>query len=587
MQLRRVAALVMVLLTSVAATVAAPKPSIVTAKPFLSVSGLKPGTDFRLAVVMEVEKGYHIGAAVPTALYPAKLEFKAPAGVTIDKPVFPKETLKSFDFSDKKLPVYEGKFTVFATGHVAKNAAPGARTIEATFTYQSCSDTTCTMPDKVVASIPTKVVKPNEAVSPINKEIFNQVKPVGKSKSSSIEDIFARGGLFGFLAIFGMGILLCLTPCVYPMVPVTIGFFGMQTEKRTSRVAFLAGLYVLGIAVTYSILGFLAARTGAVFGSMLSSPYVPSAIAAVLVVLALSMFGMYELRPPSWLASKSHGQSGALGALMMGLLFGVVAAPCVGPVTVTLLLLVAKVGKPTFGLLSFFTLALGMGTPLFVLAMFSGAVHRIPQAGMWMVSVKKVFGMLLIGAAIYYVTPVAVTHVSARLGTAMLPIFIMLSGLYIGWLEKGFGKAPAFRNARKLVGVTVLAVGLMQMPSIATPKAEMAFQPYTDAAVDLAAREHKPVMIDFSAQWCAACRELGEKTFPAPQVQEEGSRFVRLQADMTDSDSEQSKALTTRYYIKGLPTVVFLDSNGQEVTDARVTGFLSPQEMLAKMKTIK
>jgi thioredoxin:protein disulfide reductase len=583
MRIKRAAAVALFILATSMSLFATPSVGVVTGRALLSTTALKPGADFKLALVYTVQKGYHIGAASPKALYPAKLELNPPAGVTFDKPRFPRETLKAFSFSDGgKLAVYEGVFTIFVDGHVAKNAKIGPRTVSSTLVYQACNVSTCSMPAKVTVSLSTRVAGPAEKTAPANRDVFPQ-------KSSSTGGLFSRGWALGFLGIFALGVGLCLTPCVYPMVPVTIGYFGMQSHENKSRLMLLAGVYVVGIAVTYSILGMLAAAAGKnnMFGSVLQKPYVPLGIAAVLVVLALSMFGLYELRPPAWLAAKSQGRSGPIGALLMGLLFGIVAAPCVGPVTVSLLVLVTSVGKPIFGFLTFFVLALGMGLPLFALAMFSGSIQRLPQAGMWMVSVKKVFGMLLIGAALYYVTPLVRLHISDMVADRLLPVFIMATGLYVGWLEPGLRKLPQVRQARKVVGVAVLVIGLSQLPNPSAKADRMDFQPYTEAAVAQAARDGKPVMIDFAASWCAECKELDTRTFPADDVTREGKRFVRLRADLTDGASNKADFVQVKYKIQGLPTVVFLDHAGNEVTDARVVGFVDAKDMAARMSGIR
>jgi thiol:disulfide interchange protein DsbD len=303
--------------------------------------------------------------------------------------------MKAFKFSGgEKLPVYEGHSKVFVTGKVAKNAAIGKRTIVATFSYQACDENTCFPPAEATATIPTEVVSAGVPVSNAHEDIFGSgakatTVPVNASSTSDPASFFGRGTLVGLLLVFGMGVLLSFTPCVYPMKPVTIGYFGTQTERSTWRLALLAGLYVLGLAAMYSTLGAIAALTGGMFGAALQNPYVPLLIGGVLIALALSMFGVYEFKVPSFVMAKSQGRQGPVGALFMGLLFGVVCAPCVGPFTVALLLYIAKLGKPFFGFLTFFVLSLGLGMPFFFLAFFSSAINRLPQAGMWMVSVRN------------------------------------------------------------------------------------------------------------------------------------------------------------------------------------------------------
>lgn len=578
MSSKKIALLVLLLLLLSTAAVFGQKSDrpTVELQALLSTDGLRPGATFSLAVVLDIKDGFHINSAAPDALFPTKLKLRSTPDINFNAPRFPNESRKAFDFSDgKKLPVYDGKVTVFIEGRVAKDAKPGEREIVAELSYQSCNDRECFMPEIVSTAVTSKVVAPGESISDIHPAVFDASLP------------FRHGMLLGLLGLFGLGFLLSLTPCVYPMIPVTIGYFGMQSGRKTGSLMFLAALYVLGIAITYSTLGVVAALTGGMFGSALQNPYVPLIIAAVLVALALSMFGLYEFRVPSSIAAKSQGKQGALGALLMGLLFGIVAAPCVGPVTVGMLLPVAKSGSPMLGFLTFFIFSLGMGVPLFVLATFSGAITKLPQAGMWMVSVKKVFGLLLIGAAIYYVTPLIRTHLSDALADRALPLFIMLSGLYIGWLESSLRKMPKMKHARKLVGVTLVLVGAVMINPAQQQMTPMTFEPYSDAAVAQATVDGRPVMIDFTAEWCAYCKKLEHQTFPDTDVRAEGERFVRLQADQTERKSADTIARQKKYDVSGLPTIVFLDSSGTEVKYARIVGFVKPKELIEKMRKVK
>ncbi|MBI2844483.1 MAG: thioredoxin family protein [Armatimonadetes bacterium] len=596
MPLRIIATLILTLFCAVGIVQAQEQnDGIVNAQGYLSVDVLQPGSTFKLAVLLNIKEGYHIGAAVPEALWPAKLEITTPTDITFDSPQFPKEVVKAFAFAPgEPIPVYEGKITVIVDGRVGENAAPGERNISAVFAYQACTDNECLPPERVTVSIPAAVAKGGETVSEINSEIFGKAAaadatsdPGAPTGSRDLASVFRKGALLGFLILFGMGLLLSFTPCVYPMIPVTVGYFGMQTEQKTSRLMLLAGLYVLGLALTYSMLGLVAARTGSMFGSVLQNPLVPLAIAFVLVVLALSMFGLYELRVPASIAARSQDRKGPVGALLMGLLFGIVAAPCVGPFTLGLLLYVAKVGNPVFGFFAFFTTALGLGVPFFFLAAFSGSINRLPSAGMWMLSVRKIFGLLLLGAAIYHVTPLIGAHISRRIADAALPAFIVFSGVYIGWIDSALGKGRTARIIRQFVGLGIIALGTSLIVAQAQPRSPMVFEPYSEAAVARAAADGLPVMIDFSAEWCAACKELEHKTFPDPMVKAEGERFVRLRADQTQISSTDVRARQEKYAVRGLPTIVFLDSSSKEVESARIIGFTDAKQLLSSMRSVR
>jgi thiol:disulfide interchange protein DsbD len=202
------------------------------------------------------------------------------------------------------------------------------------------------------------------------------------------------------IGVFLAGLALNLTPCVFPLIPITVGFFTQQTKDREGSAFPLALAYVMGIAFTYSVLGVLAALSGAIFGSALQSPWVVGLIVVVLLSLATSMFGLWELRVPGWAQRASGGRSGIFGALIMGLVMGFVAAPCIGPFVVGLLTYVGQRGDPFLGFMLFFTLALGLGLPYLILGTFTGTVNKLPASGMWMIGVRRVFGVILIAMAL-------------------------------------------------------------------------------------------------------------------------------------------------------------------------------------------
>jgi thiol:disulfide interchange protein DsbD len=201
-------------------------------------------------------------------------------------------------------------------------------------------------------------------------------------------------------------LLLNLTPCVYPVIPLTVSFFGGQASGRPGRAFGLAALYVLGMATTYAGLGVAAALSGRLFGSALQSPWVLAGISAVLVLLALSMFGLFEIRMPTSWMQKAGARAGAAGAYGMGLLVGVVAAPCIGPVVLALLAFVAARQDAGFGLLVFFVLSLGLGLPYLFLGAFSGSLAKLPRAGEWMEGIKKIFGWVLLAMAAWFLRTV-------------------------------------------------------------------------------------------------------------------------------------------------------------------------------------
>ncbi|MEN6356478.1 MAG: cytochrome c biogenesis protein CcdA [Armatimonadota bacterium] len=559
---------------------------IVTSKIVLSKDKLQPGGTFELAVVATVKKGFHIGSHDKAALYPAKLKITAPKGVTLAEPTWPKAERKAFPIAPKeKVSVYEGKFVIKIKGKVAKSVKPGTITIISKLETQACGGNQCYPPQASEAKAKVKIAKSGEKAKSINKNVFGSavVKPTAGSgdEAGKMAGKLASAGIPLRLAmLFGLGLLLAFTPCVYPMIPITVGYFGSQVGSSNSRVMKLAGTYVLGLALTYSALGAVAATTGGVFGSAMQSPAVIVGIAALLVLLSLSMFGVYELKPPAFIANRSSGKDGVLGALMMGLVFGIVAAPCVGPVVLGLLLYVAKLGSPLMGFILFFALALGLGTPLFFLAAFSA---KMPVPGMWMVAVKKIAGFLMLGAAAYFLKPIMPDSIAGLL----MPLVVLVAAIYLGWFEKSL-KTGRHAAALTKVGCTVAvaAAVVMAMPG-SQPAKNMDWQPYKPGSIESAATSGKPSMLDFTAKWCGVCRELEHGPFSDPKVIKTAARFDKFRVDGTDQNDPIMLAAVKKYEVKGFPTVIFFDSSGKEVKSARIVGFVSSKEMARRISEIR
>jgi thiol:disulfide interchange protein DsbD len=233
--------------------------------------------------------------------------------------------------------------------------------------------------------------------------------------------------IWTLMGIFAAGMALNLTPCVYPLIPITISYFGGRSDRRQ-----LIGhglCYICGLSITNSTLGVVAALTGGLMGAVLQNPLVLTFVAVLLIILATSLFGLWELRLPSDLmqaASRSH--AGFVGTLFMGLTMGVVAAPCIGPFVLGLLTWVASMGSPWLGFVVFFTLSLGLGLPLFCLALFSGNLSKLPRSGEWMLWVRKLMGWVLIGMAVYFIRPVL-----PEMARILLPAIVALTaGLHLG-----------------------------------------------------------------------------------------------------------------------------------------------------------
>ena len=416
--------------------------------------------------------------------------------------------------------------------------------------------------------------------------------PAGLSSSAPESEapgpLYGWGMLWTLLGIFAGGMALNLTPCVYPLIPITVSYFGGQAAKgaRGQGNIIVHGLsYMMGLAFTNSVLGVVAALTGGLMGAMLQNPAVLMVVAAILLVFATSLFGFWELRLPSGLtraASKSY--AGYFGTLFMGLTLGVVAAPCIGPFVLGLLTWVAGMGSPWLGFLVFFTLSLGLGVPLFLLAIFSGQIERLPSSGGWMIWVRKLMGWVLVGMAVHFLGPI----LPELWATFSLAVVALAAGLHLGWVDKNQAGFSAFRWLKAGVGVACLVLATFLVTSWMMRGPGVAWKPYSEQTLQEAQNLKKPVIIDFYATWCTPCRELEDVTFhDASIVKEAESDFVMVKVDVTKGGNKLHERLLQEYGVKGVPTIVFLNANGQERRDLRLVDYIPPNPFLGRMAELK
>ena len=521
---------------------------VVTVRAIAPTAGIKASQKSTLTLELTIHEPFHINAnpASEDYLIPTVATVKAAPGLKVGTPVYPKPVLKKFGFYEGMLKVYEGTVQIKIPLETTGVFKP--TTLEGTLKYQACNDQACLAPKTLDWNLKLTGTAPPAPKPPIkNPPIIDKAAGTTVGNDADATQLRERFGVKGLptvvfvdasgearpdlrageeLSLAGMtqkidalksgeklsvdehsaagwagrlkesslwwqiglvfigGLLLNLTPCVYPMIPITIGYFGAQSEGNSGKTFSLALLYVLGLALVYSTLGVFAAFTGNLFGSLMQSPWVIGFVALIFFALSLSMMGVFTINPPQALMQQSGGKKGALGALAMGALLGIVAAPCVGPVVAALLAYVGARGEPLLGFILFFALSAGLGLPYLLLGTFSGAVKSLPRSGIWLEKSKKFFAIPLLIVSFYY---------------AYLAV------------------KPA------------LAAPVENVPT------SEHWSPATLAKLDAAKRNNQPVILDFRADWCLPCLKMEREIFSQAAIQQaaQANGIQLLQVDLT------------------------------------------------------
>ncbi len=580
--------------------------SVVDARFISSVDKFKPGDSYPLAIEVRIKEPYHINAPQPTEdfLIPTTLEVELPEGISMGKLNFPAMEMKKFEFSEQRLAVYEGTIFLYTTLSISPEVTVAEQKFKGILGYQACDDHTCLAPEEFIFSQSFAIAAPEESIQMINQNIFEDpVAPdsregpgMGAEKEGLAQTLSERGWILTFFLVFLGGLALNLTPCVYPLIPITISYFGGQAEGKKGSLFLHALIYVLGMAITYSILGVIAALTGSLFGAALQNPYILITLAAILVLLSLSMFDLYEIRIPAFLSNFAGGaKRGFFGTFFMGLTVGIVAAPCIGPFILALLTFVGERGDVVLGFWMFFVLAVGLGIPFIFLALFSGSLHKIPRSGAWMVWVRSIFGFILIAMAVYFLEPLMPDPLIYYL---TLGFIMLIGGIYMAWLEPTPSTGKIFSVIRNIVGIIFFLAAIffintgirsyvnqaVAARSVSSNSSGIADQikwsNFSPEHLKLAEEAGKPVMIDFYADWCIPCKELDKFTFSQPEVVALSRQFVMVKVDLTKTGDPFTREIKNQYQIKGVPTLVFLSPAGKEFPELRVVGFLNKEDFL-------
>ncbi len=558
-------------------------------KGYPSLDKVYTGSEFKIAVKVNIQEKWHINSNKPNEdfLIPTEIILGDTTKFKLVKTVYPKARDYKFDFSEKPLSVWQNETYIGALINVTNDVQPGVYNLIINLDYQACNEMSCLAPTSTVDTIQIEVANSKAIVNQINQETFDKIDLSDSSVPAKIKSgggdsitsaLETNGILVGLLFVFLGGLALNLTPCVYPLIPITIGYFGGQSEGKTSKLFFMGLLFMLGMAVTYSVVGVVTSLTGAVFGALLQNPIVILIIVAIFLVLSLSMFGVYEFKmPDAWVAKAGGAKGGMFGAFFMGLTMGIVAAPCIGPFVLGLVTYVATKGDPLFGFLMFFVLALGLGLPYLFLAIFSGKIKKLPRAGLWMDAVKHIFGLILIAMALYFLIPLLPKEVSGY----VLPVFGIIAALYLLFFDKAANSVKGFRIFKIVFSFLVIAFSVYSL--IPSNKKGINWTPYSEMAIN-AIDGKRGVIIDFYADWCIPCKELDALTFSDPKVIELSKKYGTFKADMTKSLAPEVSTLREKYKILGVPTVLILDSKGNEKN--RITGFVNAQEFYQLINSV-
>lgn len=576
-----------------------------------------PSENIRVNIKADIQSGYHINAnkvsdedLIPTTITVDAGELK------LSKVSWPGSKKYKFSFSETEIEVFEGSISIGINLKAPKNIKPGKYEVSGSVNYQACNDRACFAPKDVPFSVTVTIKEdtakvdtskttqtPADTIKKVDSSEIGKTKDTTESKTTLTENkrdtnqtvtstenknqiaayIDENGMFVALLIIFVLGMGLNLTPCVYPLIPITISYFGAQVSNSKGGKLMMSLAYVLGMSVTYSVLGLVAALTGSVFGSLLQSPWVVAGLVLIFIALALSMFGLYEIKIPQSLANFSgKNRQGYFGTFMMGLTVGFIAAPCIGPLVLSLLVYVGQIGSPLLGFVMFFVLSLGLGLPYIFLAMFSSSITKLPRSGEWMEGVKIIFGFMMLGLALYTAQPL----MSVKLYEIVFPLFLILGGAYFILIDRKAVNAATYTRIKYTIAIAVIVWGAMNLyfgeeQLSAGGKYEwQMLQTQKQVDESVAKSKDMPTIIDFYADWCAQCKELDKYTYVDPKVIELSKKFNNIKIDLTKGDKE----IESKFKIKGLPVVAFIDKSGKEREDLRITGFLNPEEFIKVME---
>ncbi|EDZ62009.1 Thiol:disulfide interchange protein dsbD precursor [Sulfurimonas gotlandica GD1] len=569
------------------------------------ISDAKVNSQMQIEVTLKIAKDIYVYEEQ------TKFSLKEGSGISIAK----KDGPKSVEHHDEMVYLESPSFVVTLQ---KESGVTGIKNIELSFSYQGCSEQgLCYEPLTTVYNFDIDTSKLDEAsikkpelkslnVKKIETKKEEKVEPVKEelSESDAIADTIKSGNIFVILLTFlGFGLLLALTPCVFPMIPIISGVIISQGDGITTKKAFMLSMvYVLAMAVAYTVAGVLAGLFGSNLQAALQTPWVIYSFSGVFVALALSMFGFYELKLPDSLVSKvssSKHKSGFIGVAIMGFLSALIVGPCVAAPLAGALVYIGQTGDAVLGGMALFSMSIGMGIPLIIVGVSAGKF--MPKPGAWMTMVSAIFGVMMLGVAVWMLERVADVYVTMIL-YSMLGIGF---AIYLGTFDKDshiFKRSVAvimfIYSVALFIGVLGGSTSMIKPLSFLKPQVvstvtkierkHTEFVKVTSIAeLDELLSKHKgkKIMLDFYADWCTSCKELEEVTFANESVKNKMDEFILIQADVTDNKKEQ-KDLSKKYGVFGPPAILFFDKDSKVIKSKTIIGFIEPDEFLTHLNKI-
>lgn len=581
----------------------------VSVRAYSSKTNLGAGEEFEIAIHLNIDEGWHINSSNPLQ------DMMIPTEVNIDESPFYIEKIEypggdtiSFAFSpDDKLSVYGGDTWINLLLKSGSELEEGEYVLPLTFKSQACNDRYCLAPETQDLSFALTVGPAGQTSELQHKSIFEthgfpramESETAGHRLEgeraagfwamlkdfNAADFIGSYGYIFAYIAMYILGLGLTLTPCVYPIIPITIGYFGSQSHGSWGRQFLVAAIYGIGIAISYATVGTVAALSGSLMGAALQNIWILITLAALCTAMGLNAFGVYEIRMPVWLMGLAGGgaRKGYLGAAVMGLTMGIASAPCLAAFIISLLAFIGQKGDPVLGFSMFLVLGLGLATPFIFLGAFSGMVSKIPKSGVWMVYAKKLMGTLLFAAALYFLN----TVIPYRYFSPLVLICLVAAGLYFGFFENSPARSIIFKGVRLLMAAIFIGIAFWWgMPAGENHTgSKIDWKPYSEKLMEQRG-SGVPIVIDFYADWCIPCKELDKKSFSDPRVVEISGGYLMLKSNLTRENSPEVKALVSEYGIRGVPTIVFIGPDGEERRNLRIVQYEDADEVLTRLRQL-